>query len=103
MKMIKMISLEPELMDKLKREDNASELICNLLFKHYSSETKEERELSLKQELAKLQSVKEEYDKLQKEKQDLEGNKIAEKELREQMQKDNEEYRRIMREGVLGK
>jgi hypothetical protein len=100
MKQNKTICIEYELIDKLKREDNASELISNLLYQHYSSETKEDRELSLKQELAKLQSVKEEYDKLQKEKQDLEANKLAEKELREQMEKDNEEYRRKMKEGL---
>lgn len=106
MKNIKMFSLDPDLIDKLKQEQNASELVSNLLYRHYASVNPDERVQELTQEMAKYQRAKEEYDRIIKEKQDLEADKEATNQAKVDWEAKNKAYREEMRalfekEGIL--
>jgi uncharacterized protein YdcH (DUF465 family) len=98
MKQNKNFCLEYDLIEKLKQEDNASELISTLLYKHYASINPDEREEQLKQEMAKFERAKKEYDRLQKAKQELENNKKATQKQKEDLAKQDLEYKRQMQE-----
>jgi len=98
MKQNKNFCLDYDLIEKLKQEDNASELISNLLYRHYASVNPDEREQLLQQEMAKFQRAKDEYDNLQKAKQEIEANKETEQQAKDEWEKKNEEYRKQMQD-----
>ena len=98
MKQNKTICLEYDLIEKLKNEENSSQLIENLLYRHYASVNPDEREQELAQEMAKYQRAKEEYDRLQKAKQEIEANKEATQKNKDELEAQKKAYKEQMQE-----
>jgi protein subunit release factor A len=101
MKQNKTFCFDYDLIEKLKQEDNASELISNLLYRHYASVNPDEREEQLKQEMAKFERAKNEYEKLQKAKQEIDSNKKTEQKQKDEWAKKNEEYQKKMKKWAI--